>query len=202
MKKSSKRQAKTRPARRPEAAPGDGLRVLYTEKQIQRRVSELAKQLNHDYQGKTLHVVGILENCFMFMADLVRGLKVPTVCHFVKAEMHDREAGKATVREIMYTPRVDAANKDVLLVEGILQSGVTLDHLFRSMLGRGASSVRTATLIEKTDERKVDVATDYVGFKTEGKFLVGYGLGFQEKYRNLPCIATLEGAQPQGPGSH
>lgn len=170
---------------------GNHLRVIFTEKQIKKRVSELAAQVNRDSQGKTLHVIGILENCFLFMADLVRNLTVPVICHFLKAETTDTSSGGVAVREIVYTPRVEVAGKDVLLVDGILQSGLTIDHLVRVMLAHQANSVRIAELIEKTDEKKVDVATAYVGFKTQEKLLVGYGLGFQDKYRNLPHIAAL-----------
>lgn len=192
MKKPSKpvvrERAKGRPTR---TLPASGLRVVFTEKQIQKRVRELAEQMNRHYKGKTLHVVGILENCFLFMSDLVRGLKIPVICHFIKAQMHDSSSGGVAVREIMYTPKVEATGRDVLLVDGILQSGVTLDHLYRYMLGQNPASVATATLIEKTDERKVDVPTDYVGFKTTEKFLVGYGLAYQDRYRNLPYVARL-----------
>jgi len=192
MKRRSKSASRRHPSTKlPKAVADSKLRTVYTEKQIQKRVRELAEQINRAYQGKTLHVVGILENCFLFMADLVRALKVPVICHFLKAEIHDSSPGGHALREIMYTPRVEAAGKDILLVDGILQSGVTLDHLYRYVLGQKPSSVRTATLIEKTDERKVDVPTDYVGFKASGKFLVGYGLGYQEKYRNLPRVAML-----------
>lgn len=195
-KKVLKKTVAAKPGRKPsspnppEPGPTDHLRVVFTEKQIQKRVAELAGQLNRDLHGRTLHVIGILENCFLFMADLVRGLKIPVICHFLKAEINDRQAGQVAVREILYTPRVEVTGKDVLLVDGILQSGVTLDHLVRVMLGQKPNSVRTAVLIEKSDEKKVDVATDYVGFKTQEKFLVGYGLSYQEKYRNLPSIAT------------
>jgi hypoxanthine phosphoribosyltransferase len=169
----------------------DDLRCVYPEKQIRKRVRELAKQIDRDYKGKTLHVVGILEDCFIFMADLVRHLTIPVVCHFLKAEIHDTSAGSTAVREIMYTPKVEAAGRDVLLVDGILQSGLTLDHLYSYVLGQNPSSVRTVSLIEKSGERRVDVSTDYVGFKSQEKFLVGYGLGYQEKYRNLPFVARL-----------
>jgi hypoxanthine phosphoribosyltransferase len=201
MKKRSKRTGKKshppKPVRKSSSPkgtgifPGDHLRVVFTEKQIQKRVSELAAQVNRDYQGKTLHVIGILENCFLFMADLVRILNVPVICHFLKAEIKDNSSGAVAMREIVFTPRVEVAGKNVLLVDGILQSGVTIDHLVRIMQAQQAESVRIAALVEKTDERKVDVSTEYVGFKTQEKFLVGYGLGFQEKYRNLPHIATL-----------
>jgi hypoxanthine phosphoribosyltransferase len=193
-KKKSKPAARKRAAaHRPKETSANGFRVVYTPQQISKRVRELAGQINRDYRGKTLYVVGILENCFLFMADLVRALKIPTVCLFLKAEVRDSHSGDAPVREILYTPKVEADGKDVLLVDAILQSGVTLDHLCRYMMGRNASSVRTATLIEKTDERKVDVQTDYVGFKNKRKFLLGYGLAYQGMYRNLPYIAAPKG---------
>jgi hypoxanthine phosphoribosyltransferase len=188
MKRASRRRPK--PAGK-QPRPANHLRVLYSAQQIQERVRKMAEKINRDYQDRTLHVVGILENCFLFMADLVRHLRMPVICHFLKAQVHDTSTGTLALREIMYTPRVEATGRDVLLVDGILQSGVTLDHLYRYILGQNPVSVRTATLIEKTDERKVDVATDYVGFRSTAKFLVGYGLGYQEKYRNLPYVAKV-----------
>lgn len=192
MRKPSKPSARTRRLPRTAKTPvGDNLRIVYSAKQLQKRVRELAKEINRDYQGKTLHVVGILENCFVFMGDLIRLLKVPVICYFVRPDVHDTAPGGVPMREIRYVPPVEAAGKDVLLLDGILQSGLTLDHLYRYILGQNPGSVRTATLIEKTDERKVAVPTDYVGFKTTGKFLTGYGLGYQDKYRNLPYVATV-----------
>ena len=187
--KSSARKRSSHPRAR--ALPDNELHCVYSEKQIQKRVRELANQIDRDYRDKTLHVVGIREDCFIFMADLVRSLTIPVICHFMKAEIHDTSAGPTAVREIMFTPKVEAAGRDILLVDGILQSGLTLDHLYSYVLGQNPSSVRTASLIEKSGERTVDVSTDYVGFKSKEKFLVGYGLGYQEKYRNLPFVARL-----------
>jgi hypoxanthine phosphoribosyltransferase len=178
------------PARRRKTAR-PGMRVLYAEGPIQKRVRELAKQIDRDYRGKVLHVVGILEQCFMFMADLTRALKVPVIFHFVQPTIRERSEGSLAFREIRYTPEFDARGKDVLLVDGILQSGLTLDHLVRSMLVQDPASVRTACLIEKTAERKVDVITDYVGFKTPAKFVVGYGLSYGGQSHNLPYVAQL-----------
>jgi len=169
----------------------DDLRPVISAKQIQKRLHELASQINRDYRGKTLHVVGVLENSFVFTADLIRALKVPVYCYFVRADIRDTAQGGIATREITYTPRVEAAGKDILLVEGILQSGMTMDHLYRYLLGQNPTSVRTISLVEKTDERKVDVPTDYVGFRATGKFLVGYGLGYQGRYKNLPYIGTV-----------
>ena len=167
------------------------LRCVYSEKQIQKRVRELAKQIDRDYQGRTLHVVGILEDSFIFVADLVRALTIPVICHFMKAEIHDTSEGPTALREIIYTPKLEATGWDVLLVDGILQSGLTLNYLYLYLLGQNPNSLRTASLIEKSNERKVDVSTDYVGFSSKEKFLVGYGLGYGEKYRNLPCVARF-----------
>lgn len=176
-------------SRAAQASPGERLRVVFTADRIRKRVDELARQINLDLKGKTVHAIGVLENGFMFMPDLVRRLQIPVICHFLKAAMTDGMSGNVAVREIVFTPRIDVTGKDVLLIDGILQSGVTLDHLVRLMMGQGASSIRTAMLVEKVDDLKVNVAPDYVGFKTKAKFLVGYGLGFQERYRNLPYIA-------------
>jgi len=193
MKSRTSKPPATRRSSQPRARalPENHLRCVYSEEQIQKRVGQLAKQIERDYKGKTLHVVGILEDCFIFMADLVRRLTIPVVCHFLKAEIRDISVGPIALREILYTPKVEAAGRDVLLVNVILQSGVTLDHLYGYVLGQNPSSVRTASLIEKRDERKVDVSTDYVGFKSGERYLVGYGLSYQEKYRNLPFVARL-----------
>jgi|SRR5438046_2709743 len=191
--KKKQQHARRRKAVRPtdNGPAGDHLKVAFDAGRIRKRIQELARQIDRDYKGGTLHVVGILENGFLFMADLVRALHTPVVCHFVKAEMHDLPSGNASLREIVFTPKVDVADKDILLVDAILQSGVTLDHLRQMMLTENARSVRTAFLLEKREERKVDLPTDYVGFKTKSKFLVGFGLGYQEKFRNLPVVATL-----------
>lgn len=138
MKSKTSRPSATKRSARPlrRARSNDNLRCVYSDKQIQTRVQELAKQINRDYEGKTLHVVGILEDAFVFMADLVRCLTMPVVCHFMKAEIRDTSAGPTALREIMYTPKVEATGRDVLLISGILQSGVTLDYLYRYILGQ------------------------------------------------------------------
>ncbi len=194
MKKTSGKAGR-KAARTKSHNAGAPLRVVFSEKQIRDRIRAIANDINRDYRGKTPTVVCVLENGFMFMADLVRHLKVPAVCRFIKAEVQDKQEGNTPVREIRYTPRVEAAGRDILLVDTILQSGVTQDHLYRYLVGQNARSVRSATLIEKTDERKMAVNTDYVGFKTRSKFLVGYGLAHQDQYRNLPFVAALRSAE-------
>jgi hypoxanthine phosphoribosyltransferase len=191
MKKRPTAPPKKRPTTSVRAATGARLKIIVSETDIRKRVRELARQINKDYTGKTVHVVGILENCFVFMADLVRALSIPVVCSFVRSEMHDSDSGLVAMREIMYIPHIEAAGKDILLIEGVLQSGITLDHLCQTLMMQQPASLRTATLLDKADERRVDVPVDYSGFQLSGRFLVGYGLGYQQQYRNLPYLARI-----------
>jgi hypoxanthine phosphoribosyltransferase len=192
-----KKRAATKPQKRTTTtrtagSAGAQLKVIVSEKDLRKRVREIARQINKDYAGKTLHVVGILEDSFVFMADLVRALTVPVVCSFVRSQVRDSDSGLVAMREIMYIPPVDAAGKDLLLVEGVLHSGITLDHLCRTLLAQQPASLRTAALFDKVDDRKVDVPVDYAGFQLNGQFLVGYGLGFQQLFRNLPFLARVK----------
>jgi len=191
MKKPTAPKSKKRRATTGGAGSGARLKIVVSEKDIRKRVREMAKQINRDYAGKTLHIVGILEDCFVFMADLVRALTVPVVCSFVRSQVRDTESGAVAMREIMFIPPVAAADKELLIVQGVLQSGITLDHLCRTLLAQQPASLRTATLLDKADERKTDVPVDYAGFQLSGRFLVGYGLGFREQYRNLPFLARV-----------
>ncbi len=192
MKKPARKPAKKRhPATAQKTTAGEKIKVVFTDQQIRKRVRELASHLNRELGQEPVYVVGVLENAFIFTADLVRALKMPVDCSFVRAEIRDSSTGGVETREISYTPAANAAGKNVLLVEGILQSGMTLDHLYRYLTGQNPSSLRTIVLVEKTDERKVDIPLDFVGFKATGKFVVGYGLGHEGKYKNLPYIAKL-----------
>ena len=138
MKKRTVSRLKKRPATFRVAGSGARLKIVVSERDIRKRVRELAKQINQDYAGKTLHVVGILEDSFVFMADLVRALTVPVICSFVRSQISDSDSGLVAMREILYIPPVDAAGKDLLVVEGVLQSGITLDHLCRTLLAHAA----------------------------------------------------------------
>src|SRR5271157_2979685 len=191
MNKRTVSKLKKRPTTIRAAGSGARLKVVVSEKDLRKRVRELAKQINRDYAGKTLHVVGVLEDCFVFMADLVRALTMPVVCSFVRSQVRDSDSGLVAMREIMYIPPVNAAGKEILIVQGVLQSGITLDHLCRTLQMQKPASLRTATLLDKADERKTDVPVDYAGFQLSGRFFVGYGLGFQDQYRNLPFLARI-----------
>jgi len=155
--------------------------------QIKKRVQEIARQISRDYQGRTLHVVAVMENGFIFMADLVRELDIPVVCQFVKGEFNHEHP---STMEIFYSPEVEVAGKDVLLVEALIQSGVTSEFLLRNLAGRGASSVKLAVLLDKQAARRVSLQPDYFGFLLNDSFVVGYGLGDMHSGRNLPYIAA------------
>ena len=162
-------------------------RVILSADQIKKRVQEIARQISRDYQGRTLHVVAVMENGFIFMADLVRELDIPVVCQFVKGEFNDEHP---STMEIFYSPEVEVAGKDVLLVEAIIQSGVTSEFLLRNLASRGASSVKLAVLLDKQAARRVSLQPDYFGFLLNDSFVVGYGLGDMHYGRNLPYIAA------------
>jgi len=160
-------------------------RVILPADKIRKRVQELARQISEDFRGKTLYVVGVMENGFIFMADLVRELDMPVVCQFVKAEFKDT----SSATEIFFSPEVDVTGQHVLLVETLVQSGVTSEFLLRNLMGRGASSVSLAVLLDKQSARRVSLQPDYFGFLMNENFVVGYGLGQHHFGRNLPYIA-------------
>jgi hypoxanthine phosphoribosyltransferase len=166
------------------------LKVVFTAEQIAVRVRQLAEAISTDYRGHTLHAVCVLENGFVFMADLMRALDVPVVCQFLKPQTRELEHGA----EIFYGPEVNVAGKHVLLVEGVVQTGITQEFLLRNLLARGALSVKLATLLDKQAERRVGLQADYWGYAIEPSYMLGYGLGAPLLERNLPyvaCAATV-----------
>jgi hypoxanthine phosphoribosyltransferase len=161
-------------------------RILLSTEQIRKRVQEMARQISNDFRGRTLYVVGVMENGFIFMADLVRELDLNLVCLFVRAE--SKEANSTTT-EIFFSPELDVQGQHVLLVEVLVQSGLTTEFLIRNLAGRGAASVKLAVLLDKQSARRVSLQPDYFGFLMNESFVVGYGLGDQHFARNLPYIA-------------
>ena len=167
------------------AKPGD-LTVVFTAEQIAERIRELARSISNDYRGRTVYAVCVLENGFIFMADLVRALEVPVVCQFVKPETREVEYGA----EIFYSPEAKVEGQHVLLVEGIVKSGVTQEFLIRNLTARGALSVKLATLLDKQADRRVALQPDYWGYALGASYVVGYGLGSPLLGRNLPYVAS------------
>jgi len=171
--------------------PGE-LRPVISAEQIQKRVRELAHQISDDYQGKTIHALALLENSFIFMADLVRALEVPVVCTFVKPRYRTQASqGPSEILEILFSHELDIHDKDVLLVEGLVHSGVTSEFLMNDLRARGAASVKLVTLLDRQTARRVQLQPDYFGFLVDEAYLVGYGLGSPDQVnRNLAYLAS------------
>lgn len=152
----------------------------------------MARQISADYEGKTLYVICVLENGFIFMADLVRDLEIPVVCQFVNPQFKDTNS---SITEIFFSPEVIVEGQHVLLVETLVQSGITTEFLMRNLVGRGAASVKLAALLDKQSARRVSLQPDYFGFLMNESFVVGYGLGAPQLGRNLPYIAARAQSQ-------
>jgi len=173
-------------------AKSDPLRIVIPAEQVQKRVKEMARQISNDYKGKTIHALALLENGFIFMADLVRALEVPVICQFIKPKYRREMDGKPEgFLEIFFSHDGDIRGQHVLLVEGMVHSGVTTEFLVSDLRARGAASVKVATLLDRQSARRVQLQPDYFGFLVDEAFLVGYGLGAPEQtHRNLPYLAT------------
>lgn len=164
---------------------------LFTVKQIQDKVSELAGRISADYEGKDLLVVPILKGAFMFSSDLVRHIATPLSLDFITASSYVKSdtAGEVAVHCDI---RENIRDRDVLLVEDIIDTGVTLNYLRERFLERRPASLKICGLLNKKGRRMVDVPIDYVGFDIPDVFVVGYGLDYDNKYRNLPYIAVFK----------
>jgi hypoxanthine phosphoribosyltransferase len=176
----------------------DPLRPVISTDQIQKRVKELARQISDDYKGQTVQMLAVLENAFMFQADLVRALEVPVVCQFIKPK-YSRPPSGAThdVMEIFFSHEPDIRGQHILLVEGLVHSGVTSEFLMSDLRARGAASVKLVTLLDRQSARRVPLQPDYFGFLVDETFLVGYGLGAVEQTnRNLPYLAAANARAP------
>jgi hypoxanthine phosphoribosyltransferase len=173
-----------------------GLKVVYSPGRLASQVARLGRTISRDYAGRTVDVVIILENAFVFGADLVRRISRPVVCHFVRSEMRDVKLGGYDRREVFFGHQPHLQGRDVLLVDAVLHSGVTQDFLLKRLQEGRPHSLRVAVLLDKPQDRKVDLKPDYFGFAAASKHLAGYGLaGRREWYRNLPYVGLLEGAQ-------
>jgi len=170
------------------------LEPVYSSQQLAKCVRTLGLAISRDYEGRTVDVVVMLENACIFAADLLRSISGRVVCHFVRAEIRDIQFNGHDRREIYFsrTPRLE--NRDVLLVDAVVQSGLTHDYLLRRLQESRPRSLRLAALFDKPEERRVNVKPDYFGFAAASKYLAGYGLaGSRGWYRNLPYV----GVQPR-----
>src|SRR3989442_10479745 len=177
-------------------------RPIVTQEEMRARIRELGKQITTDYTGKDFVLVGVLKGAYAFYADLARAIRIPMRVDFLMVTS-DGSRTKTSGKVKMVTELTeDITGKDVLLVEDIVDSGLTAQHLVKTLAKKKPRSIKICTLLNKPDRRTINVAIDYVGFKIPNKYVVGYGLDYQQKYRNLPYLAVLdmEGDQEQGFG--
>ena len=169
------------------------MNVLIDAERIQARISELAREIEAAYPGEEeIHLVGVLKGGFVFMADLIRAMSARVTLDFIAVSSYQQ--GTRSTGEVRLMKDVDARleGRHVIIVEDIVDTGLTLTYLQDILRARAPKSLRTACLLSKPSRRLVDVKVEYIGFTIEDKFVVGYGLDYAEKYRNLPCIAVLD----------
>ncbi len=166
--------------------------TLFTEEQIATIVREMGKKISEDYEGKNLLLVSVLKGSLVFMADLMRAITVPCSIDFLSVSSYGN--GTTTSGEVRILKDLDSTleGKDLLVVEDILDSGVTLSFLLKTLSARNPASIRLCTFLDKPERRRVDIKADYIGASVPDKFIVGYGLDYAEKYRNVPFIGVLK----------
>lgn len=167
-------------------------KVLYSEEELHNIVADLGAKISKDYEGKNLLLVSILKGSVVFMADLMRAITVPCKIDFMCVSSYGSGSESSGVVKIVKDLDINLSGYDVLIVEDILDSGRTLNYVKSILLGRNPSSIRICTLLDKPERRVVDLKADYFGMNVPDEFVVGYGLDFDEKYRNLPFIGILK----------
>ncbi len=162
--------------------------ILYSREQIAARVEELARQIDQDYRGKKILMVGVLKGSFLFVADLIRAVKTPSVVDFMRIASYGSETRSSGIIEFRKDLEMSIKGQDVLIVEDIVDSGQTLEALCEKLWQREPASLRVCTLVDKKAARVTNVRVDYAGFIMDDGFIVGYGLDWDERYRNLSDI--------------
>lgn len=166
---------------------------LLSAESIHSKVVELADKISSDYTGKEVIAIGVLKGAFIFFADIIRALQIPVNVDFIIASSYIKTTSTGEVK-VHCDIREDVAGKDVLLIDDIIDTGISLNYIRELLLARGPASLKTCVLLDKREMRIVDVPIDYVGFEIPNEFIVGYGLDFESKYRNLPYLAILKKA--------
>ena len=166
--------------------------VLIDQEELSARIADLAREIRQDFPTGQLHFVCVLKGAFLFLGDLIRVMEGPVTIDFMACSSYG--AGATSTGEVRLSKDLDSGleGRDVIIVEDIVDTGLTLHYLQEILLARGPRSLRTACLLSKPSRRKIDVKVDYIGFTIEDRFVVGYGLDYAEQYRNLPYIGILE----------
>jgi hypoxanthine phosphoribosyltransferase len=166
--------------------------ILISTEEVQAKVKELGAAISRDYAGKEILMIGVLRGAVIFMADLARAIDVPVAIDFMAVSSYGSSTSTSGVVRILKDLDESVEGRHLLIVEDIIDSGLTLNYLLDNLKSRNPASVRLCTLLSKPERRKVDVPVDFVGFTVPDEFVVGYGLDYAEKYRNLPFIAVLK----------
>ncbi len=172
--------------------------ILVTEEDLQRRVAELAAEVSRDYRDREPLLVAILKGAVPFLADLMRGLDVPCELDFMAVSSYGSSTDSSGVVRILKDLDAPISGRDVLIVEDIIDSGLTLHYLLRSLQARGPKSLEVCALLTKPERRRVDLPIRYVGFEIPNRFAIGYGLDHRQRFRNLPYVAALQENPQEG----
>ena len=171
----------------------DVAEILIDEPTLRERITELGAEISADYAGRDLLLIGVLKGAVFFMADLMRRLAVPCEIDFMAISSYGAATDSSGVVRILKDLDINIENRHVLVVEDIIDSGLTLSYLMRNLESREPASLEICALLTKPERREIDVQVRYVGFEIPNRFVIGYGLDFAERYRNLPYVAVLHG---------
>lgn len=171
------------------------IRVMIAEQDVDTRIAELGKKISEDYAGKQVHLICILKGSVFFMCELAKRISVPVSMDFMSVSSYGDDTKSSGIVKIVKDLDEKLEGKDVLIVEDIIDSGRTLYYLMEVLQKRKPASMKLCTLLDKPDRRVKDVKVDYVGFSIPDEFVVGYGLDYAQKYRNLPYIGVVEGVE-------
>lgn len=167
-------------------------RPIVTQEQMRSRIRELGRQISADYVGKDLVLVGVLKGAYAFFADLARAIRIPVQVDFMIVTSYGTQAKTSGKVKLVTELTEKIKNRDVLLVEDIVDSGLTVQYLIKALAKQKPRSIKVCTLLSKPERRVVDVPLQYIGFRIPNQYVVGYGLDYQQQYRNLPYLAVLD----------
>ncbi len=167
-------------------------KILFTQEDITRRAKEIAAQIDRDYEGEEVILLGTLKGSILWLADILKYTNVDTKIDFITASSYGSSTSSSGVVKITYEPRINMYNKHVLVIEDIIDTGNTLKYLTAKLAERGPKSVKICTLLNKESRRVADLHADYVGFEVDDLFVIGYGLDYDQRYRGLPYISYLD----------
>ena len=168
------------------------VKVMLSAEEIAAKVDEIAEKINNDYKGESVIIIGVLKGSFMFLSDLVKKITLPAEVYFIEASSYGAGTQTTGVVKISKDVERDLTNQNVIIVEDIIDTGITMEKVMELLRARGAKSVKLCACLSKPSRRKVDVNIDYLGFEVPDKFVIGYGLDANEMYRNLPYIGVVE----------